>query len=175
METYFSRVYNETKLSLWARLRAKTPTPADAEDLLQETYLSFVRILKEKGEDGIENPAALLNTIADRRLADFYSKRGGAPTVSIDEEIGETLTLADVLVADVEVEPAVLTAVTASEVRASLSKKDETTQKIFDLYFLADQPLDTIADALGVKLSFVKNRLYRTLKELRKLYGKGSV
>ena len=167
MEAYFKRVYGETKRDLWAYLRARTPSPQDAEDLLQETYLSFVRSLKSRGAEGIENPSALLTDIANKRLADFYKKRGKLSTVSLDASAGEDAAFGENLSSDLGVEPEVLAAEAVEEVRRRLSQKDETTRKIFDLYFLADQPLERVAELLGVKVSFVKNRLYRTLGELR--------
>ena len=48
-----------------------------------------------------------------------------------------------------------------------LVQKDELTKKIFYLYYFMEKPIKEIADLFSVKESNVKNKLYRTLKELR--------
>lgn len=48
-----------------------------------------------------------------------------------------------------------------------LKNKDELTKKIFYLYYFMDKSIKEIADLFSVKESNVKNKLYRTLKEIR--------
>lgn len=48
-----------------------------------------------------------------------------------------------------------------------LSAKDELTKKIFYLYYYMDKNISEIALLFSVKESTIKNRLYRTLRELR--------
>lgn len=48
-----------------------------------------------------------------------------------------------------------------------LSAKDELTKKIFYLYYYMDKNISEIALLFSVKESTIKNRLYRTIRELR--------
>lgn len=172
MEAYFRRVYEETRTDVWGYIRARVRSPEDAADLTQETYLAFVRTLKTHGVGWVKNPAAFLTDLAGKKLADFYRSRK-EPPLSLDEASEEDEpSLSDVLPSAYSLEDAVLTRQTAAEALAVISKKDDVTRRIFDLYFVADWPLEQIAENLGVKTGFVKNRLYRTLRELRKIYGK---
>ena len=58
------------------------------------------------------------------------------------------------------------------EIKARLSEKNETVRKIFLLYYSLDMKLEEIAAETGLPLSTVKSALYRTLKELRRIYAK---
>lgn len=57
---------------------------------------------------------------------------------------------------------------TVQSVFTYLSAKDELTKKIFYLYYYMDKNISEIALLFSVKESTIKNRLYRTLRELRK-------
>ena len=51
-----------------------------------------------------------------------------------------------------------------------IKQKDLITAKVFYLYYTLDMKLSDIATELNITESNVKNRLYRTIKELRKKY-----
>jgi RNA polymerase sigma-70 factor (ECF subfamily) len=53
--------------------------------------------------------------------------------------------------------------------RTYIQSKPEDVKKIFYLYYDFGQSLSEIAGALAITESSVKNKLYRTLKELRNL------
>lgn len=50
--------------------------------------------------------------------------------------------------------------------------KDLLTVKVFYLYFILDLKLDEISKELNINISTVKNKIYRTLKDLKKYLGK---
>ena len=52
-----------------------------------------------------------------------------------------------------------------------LKDKDSLTLKIFILYFNKDLKIKDIANILKVNESTVKNRLYRTMKEINKEFN----
>ena len=56
---------------------------------------------------------------------------------------------------------------TVQSVFTYLSAKDELTKKIFYLYYYMDKNISEIALLFSVKESTIKNRLYRTIRELR--------
>ena len=53
-----------------------------------------------------------------------------------------------------------------------LKGRDLITTKIFYLYFALGLKISEISDELEVGSSFVKNRIYRTLEEIKKNLGK---
>ena len=54
-----------------------------------------------------------------------------------------------------------------------LKKKNPDIQRIFYLYYNLDFTIKEISEELNLKESDVKNKLYRTLKELQKNLRKG--
>ncbi|MBE6686121.1 MAG: sigma-70 family RNA polymerase sigma factor [Ruminococcaceae bacterium] len=60
---------------------------------------------------------------------------------------------------------------TLEEIGKFVLSKPPDTQKIFTLFYLHDLTISDIADLLCTSESFVKNRLYRTLREIKKEYG----
>ena len=54
-----------------------------------------------------------------------------------------------------------------------LSKKTDDVKRIFYLFYYVDMTIEEIANDLDISVSNVKNKLYRTVRELRTIYGKG--
>ena len=50
-------------------------------------------------------------------------------------------------------------------------ENDETVGRIFYLYFVCDMKLEEVAEAMDMKLSTVKTKLYRTLERQKKKFG----
>ena len=59
----------------------------------------------------------------------------------------------------------------AKQIFEDIMKTDETTGRIFYLYFVESMKLEEIADVLDMKLSSVKNKLYRTIERQKKKFG----
>jgi RNA polymerase sigma-70 factor (ECF subfamily) len=59
----------------------------------------------------------------------------------------------------------------ARQIFEDIAKQDAVTGKIFYLHFVCDMKLDEIANELDIKLSSVKNKLYRTVERQKKKFG----
>lgn len=59
----------------------------------------------------------------------------------------------------------------AKQIFDDIIKSDETAGKIFYLHFACDMKLDEVARQLGLKLSTVKTKLYRTIERQKKKFG----
>ena len=59
----------------------------------------------------------------------------------------------------------------ARQIFEDIANTDETTGKIFYLHFVCDMKLDEVANALGLNLSTVKNKLYRTIERQKKKFN----
>lgn len=166
----FENVYNETKDHVYKFIAAGCYKLSDIDDIFQNTYISIYNAIC-KGTP-IEEPEAFAICVAKRELSRYYSVmrklgsfiRSALPHSEIpDAEDADTYCIED-SVADRHL---------AAEVNKLLSKKDITTQKIFFLYYYRDMTLGEIAQLLGIGESAVKRRLYSTLEQLRRIYGKG--
>ena len=58
----------------------------------------------------------------------------------------------------------------AKQIFDDIIKNDETTGQIFYLHFVCDMKLDEVAKRLGMNLSTVKNKLYRTIERQKKKF-----
>lgn len=58
--------------------------------------------------------------------------------------------------------------IVAKQIFDDIMKTDELTGQIFYLHFACDMKLEDVAKALDVKLSTVKNKLYRTIEKQKK-------
>lgn len=59
----------------------------------------------------------------------------------------------------------------AKQIFDDIIKSDETVGKIFYLHFVCDMKLDEVARQLGLNLSTVKTKLYRTIERQKKKFG----
>lgn len=166
----FETVYNETKDHVYKFIAAGCYRLSDIDDIFQNTYINIYNAIC-KGKP-IENNEAFAICIAKRELGRYYGvmRRLGSLIRSALPQSGtacadnaDTYTIED-SIADRDL---------AADVNKLLSKKDITTQKIFFLYYYRELTLSEIADLLGIGESTVKRRLYSTLEQLRRLYGKG--
>ena len=167
----FEQIYEETHLKLYAFLYAKCPTAEDAADLLQETYLEYIKADRRHGPGYIEEPVAFLTWIAKKKLAKAYGNRKIIP-LSLDEEIDCGGSLADTLIDETNTEWTALTKAQAEQIWRFLEKKGPVTLKIFTLFYRGGYKIKEIAEIMELSESQVKNKLYRTLKELRETYAK---
>ena len=60
--------------------------------------------------------------------------------------------------------------IVAKQIFDDIMKTDELTGQIFYLHFACDMKLEDVAKALDVKLSTVKNKLYRTIEKQKKKF-----
>jgi RNA polymerase sigma-70 factor (ECF subfamily) len=145
--------------------RYLTGDPADAEDLVQETY---ARALRAAGQftPGTNLKAWLFRILRNTFLSDLRHKRaspvlGGLDTVipSI-QDTGETAYLRD----DVELDR--LRHVVAAEIEAALMalSEDARTVILLDLEGLTEQE---VADVMECAVGTVKSRLARARSALR--------
>ncbi len=170
----FDGVYDKTYDGIRRYVAIKCADPSDLSDVLQEIYLEYYRLLRRKGLDYIEDDAAMVFTIAQRKVKRYYSVkeklRRILPLTGRDREgEEETIELPD----PVSVEETVLSSVEADRIKARLARYPAETRKIVYLYYAEEMKLEDIANEMVLPLSTVKSRLYRTLRELKKnLEGK---
>ena len=166
----FDEIYDSTNKAVLAFITAKCGNTADIKDIFQDTYLELYQVLNKRGADYVTHSKALVLKIAKRKLARYYSLlerlRIFVPLKAANED-GEDISFSDTetdafLTEDFAVEHDTLEAA-----RRLIRSKPEDVQKVFYLKYDVDLTIPEIAKALSMSESGVKNKLYRTLKELR--------
>lgn len=161
---HFNSVYDEYFDEIRRFTAVRCSDPDQLSDLLQEIWLEYYRSVAKKGVDYAKEPIALLYKIARRRTARYFSlKKKLMKLVPVNEE-DDKILLPDIYT---DAEEKALSSVEAERIWEILSSYPSEIRKIFYLYFYEDMSLPEISRATGLRLSSVKNKLYRTLKELK--------
>lgn len=173
-EEYFNRVYDETVNALTRFVISKCGNILDAEDVLQNIYARFFQRITKKGYTDIENPEAFLISIAKFECKNYF---GSLKKQSVSESFSEYTDEQMVMVENEmsrhqkSLEDVLCDELLAREIFEDIAGADETVGKIFYLYFVCDMKLNDIAEELGMTLSAVKNKLYRTIERQKKKFG----
>lgn len=112
-----------------------------------------------------------MTQIAKKKLAKVYGNRRIVP-LSLEEEYDDGVSLADTLVDESETEWSALTSAQAEQIWRFLERKGPVTLRIFTLFYRGNYKIKEIAEIMELSESQVKNKLYRTLRELRETYAK---
>lgn len=174
----FNKIYDSTSKSALAYITAKCGNNEDIGDILQETYMELYSVMLKKGTDFIENDEAFVLNIAKRKIYKHYSSLEKAKadlSLSVFTNDNGEINL-DITPDEFDLEDSMCTNELVLEISDTLKTKSKEIQKIFYLRFSLDLPISEIAELMEERESSIKNKLYRTIKELRKIYaGKGEV
>jgi len=160
--THFNEIYDATYKSVIKLIAAKCGNVSDIADLTQDTYMELYQTMCRRGSSYVLNGKGLVLKIAKRKLAKHYGTKR-PDVVSIDVGDGAL----DVPQSDFNLENFAITQATAEQAREILHQKSDDVQTIFTLFYDVELTIAEIAKTLGQSQSNVKNKLYRTLKELR--------
>ena len=168
----FDEIYNSTNKAALVFITAKCGRTADINDIYQDTYMELYQVLSKRGADYVTNDRALVLRIAKRKIARYYSlaeRLRVFVSMNTSNKDGEDVPLSDseadaFLTEDFAVKQAIL-----DSARQFIQAKPEDVQKVFYLMYDLDLSISEIAQALSMSESGVKNKLYRTLKELRNI------
>lgn len=170
----FNEIYDGTRKKVLAVITAKCCNTSDIGDLFQETYCELFRVLSSRGGGYVENPEAFTVRLAKRKIARYYSsleRRRATVSLMSEDENGDDIDLSLFCSDGFSVEDSAVNSEMLGLIRGLIAEKDETTKKIFYLFYTLEYTIPQISDLLEVSESTVKNRLYRTLKQLRELYS----
>ena len=167
IDSTFRQLYVQTYRLAASLVTSRCRQTADIGDILQDVYLELYRLLRRRGTDYIKEPDAIIRRIVKQQLFRYY--RGFSRRQEVfsapDDDSCET-ELADIVSLSVE---------EIAEDRAVLewtdqylTQKGEVYRKIFHLYYRYNVSVPDIARMLGMTEADVKNKLYRTLNEIRR-------
>ena len=164
----FNEIYNSTSRAALAFITAKCGRTADIGDIFQDTYMELYKVLSKRGAAYITNEKALVFRIARRKLARYYSLAARLRLlVPISAADGGEESLSGFDAGAFLTEDFAVGSVLLETARRFILSKPDDVQKIFYLHYDAGLTLAEIARSLALNESNVKNKLYRTLAELR--------
>jgi len=153
-EDAFHLLHQRTARPLWTYLRRVLGNDADADDLLQDTYVRYLRSPLESGGEG--DVRAYLFTIASRLVVDHWRRHKRRPQVQIEA-------------ADVSTSPP--PGGLALDVARALQQLKPQDRAMLWLAYVEGTGHRAIAAALGLKEKSVKVLLYRARRRLAALLG----
>lgn len=160
-QQYFDRVYETTYRPLLRYAIVHLSDPTDAEDALQNVYLSFYRRIERYGHLDVLFPKAFLLKMLKREIVERYAERQ-KHTVRLLEDVPEERLRDDLVFED-----AVLDRTIAQDILAEAKRLPRETYRIFALYYGYELSVSEIAKELGMGAEAVKSRLFRGRKAIR--------
>ncbi len=173
INSYFNSVYDDTIKSVTRFIVSKCGNFEDAEDMVQNVYTRFYQRISQKGYEDIESPEAFLINIAKFECKTYFSVKKKNEKVSSFADYSEEEMInieAEMSKPQKSLEDIMCNKLLAKKIFDDIVNTDEMTGQIFYLHFVCDMKLEDVATSLDVKLSTVKNKLYRTIERLRKKY-----
>ena len=162
----FNNIYDETYSDVLKYVIIKCHNINDANDIIQDTYLEFWKILNKKDIEEINIKSYLIG-IAINKIKKHYTLIDRIRTISIfnDKEIS--------IKSNINIENLIIKNNDWSLIWEYIkNKKNQDIPKIFYLYYKLELSIKEISKELNVTESYVKNLIYRTLKELSTTFGK---
>lgn len=168
VDEYFEQIYKETNRSVTLFLISKCKNFVDVNDILQEVYMEYYKVLMRKGLDYIKKDEKFLISLCQKKIATYYSFWDRIPhKLYLDEkeDYEREALLSDAYDADMEdVDDEFLRKEMIEDVKVLLKKQSDEVQKIFYLYYTMELKIPEIAKLLHIKVHSVKNKLFRTRK-----------
>ena len=165
-EKDFEEIYQRTYLNTFKFITIHCYDVADINDILQDTYVEFYKILCKKRTLEMEKIQNYIYGIAKNVIKRYGTKKKNL--VCLVNEEKEDIDVADTF----DLEQNFMDNQDVKKVWNYIQNKDLMTFKIFYLYFVLGLKIVEIAQELKVTESNVKNRIYRTQKEIQKHLGK---
>ena len=157
------KIYYQTKPAIMKYVLLKCNHIEDVKNIMQNVYLRFLQRVQKYGIPHIISPQKYLFKIARGELSKYYKEKDFTVNhiVCIDE-------IGDYNATDYELEQELNDSKLENKRIWEMIKQSElVVVKIFVLYFLYEMKITEIADILGTNESYVKNKLYRTLRNLK--------
>ncbi|MCL1795096.1 MAG: sigma-70 family RNA polymerase sigma factor [Oscillospiraceae bacterium] len=168
----FEEIHNSTYKAAVAFITAKCKNTADIGDILQETYMELYKVLIKRGAEYIKYEKAFVLRIAKHKIALHYSLMEKMRIfVSMDAigGDGEEVDLSGFEVNAFTMEDYAGDQILLEKARQFVQAKSDDIKKVFYLFYDVGLSIPEIAKSLSMGESNVKNKLYRTIKDLQNL------
>ncbi len=165
----FNEIYDKTYNNVLKYVVCKCSNMEDVNDIVQEIYIELYKKITEDYD--IQNIEAYIIGIAKNKIKKHYGLLYKFKMLSLNNHDDE-LELIENIPSNVDIESITIKDVNLEIIWKQLKKKKIIIQKIFYLYYNLDFTIKEIANELHLNESYIKNCLYRTLKELQKFARK---
>ena len=160
-------VVKEYSQRLFGFIRSRVPTVADAEDVLQDVWYQFSKVVDT---EPIEQVSAWLFRVARNRITDRYRKRREnlLDDMAYEDEDGE-LSFRDILLEDDHSpETEMLREMFWEALFEALDELPAEQRDVFVWNELEDQTLQEVSDRTGVNIKTLISRKRYAVQHLRK-------
>jgi len=170
----FNEIYENTYDAVVSLVTYRCKSVADIADIVQETYVELYKIIQKRGVDYVQNGQAITFRIAKQKLSRHYKLmdklKRFVPLFAVSSE-GDEIPLTDLETDAFLAEECIVSQALLSEAQDLIARKPDDVRKVLYLYYNEDLTIPQIAKKLSLTQSSVKNKIYRTLKELRDFYN----
>lgn len=170
----FEKLLSGCRGALERFVHCKVPSKEDAEDVLQETYMSAYR-----NRDSLKNREAFrawIFSIARNKCNDYFAAKARKMEIPIDEISDGDIFYRDTMehCGSMErfgsIEPYDAMEIYDAVVRNTLEKLKPKDKEILSLYYFKEISQADIAKRLGIPVGTVKSRLHTAKRNFRKNY-----
>ena len=161
----FNKIYDETYSDILKYIIIKCHNINDTNDIVQDTYLEFWKILNKKDIEE-SNIKSYLIGIAINKIKKHYTLIQKIRDITLDNkdiDIKSNINIEDLVIKESDIN------LIWKHVK---NKKNQDIPKVFYLYYKLGLSIKDISKELDVTESYVKNLIYRTLKELSTTFRK---
>ncbi len=173
--TVFNEIYKTTWRFAFAYTTKKCGNAEDIADILQEAYAEVYVVLTRKGPEYVKNTEAFVLQVVKTKVYRHYTLmqrlKNHIPLHAVNGD-GEDVEIPDLECTDLEVEDRLIDHLFLDEIAALLTTRPRESQQVFYLFYYLGMTIPQISSELGIRESTVKSRIYRTVQEIRKHYGK---
>ncbi|PKM62544.1 MAG: hypothetical protein CVU97_04715, partial [Firmicutes bacterium HGW-Firmicutes-21] len=128
--------------------------------------------LRNKKSDYIKDSTAFVMNLAKRKLSRHYTLAERLKQfLPLHKDDDETDPIDEI--GGFEFEDDLIDELMLNDVWRIILCTDEQTRQIFHMRYIQNDSLDTIANNLCIPLHTVRNKLYRTLEEIKRHFEKG--
>lgn len=167
----FNEIYNQTYENTMKYIMLHSENLDDIRDLIQDTYLEVYKNIRKNKH--IQYNKAYVIGITKNIMKKYYKNKSIHNNIvnlyQNDELINDSIIKEDI---DIELE--FITKENVEKVWKYIKNKDIKIQKVFYCYYHLDMKIVDIAKDMDLNESTVKSYLYRTIKELKKIFEKES-
>jgi RNA polymerase sigma factor, sigma-70 family len=170
----FNEIYDSTNKIILAFITARCGNLSDTGDIFQDTYMELYQLMDKRGADYVTDSKALVFKIAKQKLAKHYSLiKRLQMFVSLnrknDDGENEEIEISDAEINSFLFEDFAIDRIMLDNTKKLIKQKSPEIEQIFYFFYDMGLSIPEIAEALSISESNVKNKIYRTLNELREL------
>ncbi len=166
----FNDIYDKTYNKVLKFVVCKCSNMEDVNDIVQEIYIELYEKITENYD--IQNIESYVIGISKNKIKKHYGLLYKFKTLYLNHHDGDEFELIENIPSNVDIESITIRDVDLEIIWKQLKKKKIIIQKIFYLYYNLDFTIKEIVHELHLNESYIKNCLYRTLKELQKFMRK---